>query len=82
MTFQIISIREPIEIGERSTKYHVEVKQNGSWVMPSDASGTKVQGTVIGNRQLWKMNMTAADGIRLVIDSARDVPAIAEFSVY
>src|SRR5450755_2246261 len=34
-------------------------------VIPS----TKVQATVIGNRQLWKMNMTTADGVRLVIES-------------
>jgi hypothetical protein len=37
---------------------------------------------VIGQRQLWQLNSTTADAIALIIDSARDVPAIAELSVY
>jgi alpha-L-fucosidase len=83
ITFKVISIREPIELGERVTRYHVEIKQNGAWnTAPTDASGTQIQGTVIGQRQLWQLNSTAADAIALVVDSAKDVPAIAEFGVY
>jgi alpha-L-fucosidase len=83
ITFQLISIREPIELGERSTGYHVEIKQNGNWVTgPTDAGGTQIKGTVIGQRQLWQLQPTTADAIALVIDSARGVPAIAEFGVY
>jgi hypothetical protein len=41
-----------------------------------------IAGAVIGQRQLWQLGSTTADAIALVIDSARDVPAIAEFSVY
>jgi alpha-L-fucosidase len=79
----LISIREPIEIGERVTEYHVEIKQNGAWnTAPSDSSGTRMEGTVIGQRQLWRMNSTTAEAVAVVIDSAKDVPAIAEFSVY
>jgi alpha-L-fucosidase len=83
ITLKVISIREPIELGERATAYHVEIKQNGTWnTAPSDASGARIQGKVIGQRQLWQLNSTTADTIALVIDSAKDVPAIAEFSVY
>ena len=83
ITFQVISIREPIELGERSTGYHVELKQNGTWnTAPTDASGAQIQGTVIGERQLWQLNSTTAEAMALVIDSARDVPAIADFSAY
>jgi alpha-L-fucosidase len=83
ITFSLISIREPIELGERVTGYHVELKQNGTWNRAVlDASGTQVQGTVIGQRQLWQLDATTADGVALVIDAARDVPAIAEFGVY
>jgi hypothetical protein len=79
----LISIREVIELGERVTKYHVEIQQNGTWnTAPTDTSGTKIQGTVIGNRQLWQLSGMAAQAVRLVIDSAKDSPAIAEFSVY
>jgi alpha-L-fucosidase len=83
ITFSLISIREPIELGERTTAYHVEIKQNGTWnKAPSDASGAQIQGTVIGQRQLWQLNPTTADAVALVIDSAADVPAIAELGLY
>jgi len=83
ITLNLISIREAIELGERVKKYHVEIEQNGTWnTAPTDQSGTKIQGTVIGNRQLWQMNGTTAQAVRLVVDSARDAPAIAEFGLY
>jgi alpha-L-fucosidase len=83
ITVNLISIREAIELGERVKKYHVEIQQNGTWnTAPTDQSGTKIQGTVIGNRQLWQLNGTTAQAVRLVVDSAKDSPAIAEFSVY
>jgi alpha-L-fucosidase len=80
VAFNVISISEPIEIGERVTGYHVEVKQNGVWNPALTTSGVKIAGTVIGQRQLWQLNPTAAEAVALVIDSAKDVPAIAEFS--
>ncbi len=83
MTIKVISIRETIELGERVTQYHVELKQNGVWnTAPTDASGTRIRGTIVGQRQLWQLNSTSADAIALVIDSARDVPAISELGVY
>jgi len=83
ITFKVISIREPIELGERTTGYHLELKQNGTWnTSPTDASGAAIEGTVIGQRQLWQLGSTTAEAIALVIDSARGAPAIAEFSVY
>ncbi|HEX7508951.1 MAG TPA: alpha-L-fucosidase, partial [Polyangia bacterium] len=83
VTVNLISIREAIELGERVKKYHIEIQQNGTWnTAPTDQSGTKIQGTVIGNRQLWQLSGTTAQAVRLVIDSAKDSPAIAEFSVY
>lgn len=83
LTANLISIREAIELGERVKKYHVEIKQNGSWnTTPTDKSGSKIQGTVIGNRQLWQLNGAKVEAIALVIDSAKDSPAIAELGVF
>jgi alpha-L-fucosidase len=83
LTFSVISLREPIELGERVTAYHVELEQNGTWnTAPTDTSGATVAGTVIGQRQLWRLPTTTAQAIALVIDDARDVPAIAELSLY
>jgi alpha-L-fucosidase len=82
ITFNTISIREPIEIGERVTGYHVELKQNGTWNnVVLTTTGSKIQGTVIGQRQLWQLDQTTAEAIALVIDSAKAAPAIAEFGV-
>lgn len=83
VTFKVISIREPIELGERVTAYHVEIRQNGTWDRaPVDASGVAIAGSVIGQRQLWQVNPTTADAIALVIDAAKGEPAIAELGVY
>ncbi|HEX7506878.1 MAG TPA: alpha-L-fucosidase, partial [Polyangia bacterium] len=81
ITFNVISLSEPIEIGERVTGYHVEMKQNGTWNPALTTTGAKIAGTVIGQRQLWQINPTTAEAIALVIDSAKDVPAIAELGV-
>jgi alpha-L-fucosidase len=83
ITVNFISIREAIELGERVSKYHIEFQQNGTWnPSPTDKSGSKIQGTVIGNRQLWQVGGASVQAIRLVIDSARESPAIAELGVY
>jgi hypothetical protein len=79
----MISIREPIELGERTTGYHVEIEQEGTWnEAPRDVSGARIQGTVIGQRQLWRLEPTTVTGLALVVDSTRGVPAIAEFAAY
>ena len=81
IAFNTISISEPIELGERVTAYHVEIRQGGVWGPALTTTGAKVAGTVIGQRQLWQLNSTTAEAVALVIDSARDVPAIAELAV-
>ena len=80
---KLVSIREAIELGEHVTQYHVEFKQNGAWnSAPTDASGTAMKGTVIGQRQLWQLPAGNIEAVALVIDAAKAPPAIAEFGVY
>jgi hypothetical protein len=51
LSSRVESIREPIETGERTTRYDIEMKQNGGWnAPPTDASETPIHGTVIGQR--------------------------------
>lgn len=83
ITFTVLSIREPIELGERVSSYHVEIKKNGTWnKSPTDTTGATIAGSLIGQRQLWHLPSTTAEAVALVIDAARDVPAIAELGVY
>jgi alpha-L-fucosidase len=74
-TFNLVSIQEPIALGERATQHQVEVESNGSWT-------TIATGTAIGQRKLHRVGAVTASSIALVITQARGVPAIAEFGVY
>jgi alpha-L-fucosidase len=74
-SFNVVSIQEPIAIGERTTEHHIEAKSNGSWTMIAS-------GTAIGQRKLHRVGTVTATGVALVITQARGVPAIAELGVY
>jgi alpha-L-fucosidase len=75
-TFNLVSIQEPIALGERATQHHLEAKLNGVWT-------TIASGTTIGERKLHhEFGAVTASGIALVITQARALPAIAELGVY
>ena len=74
-TFNLVSIQEPIALGERATQHHLEVKSNGVWT-------TIATGTAIGERKLHRVGEVTASSIALVITQARGVPAISELGVY
>jgi len=75
LTFNVVSLQEPIALGERTTEHHIEAKSNGSWT-------TIASGTVIGQRKLHRVGAVTASSIALVITGARGVPALAELGVY
>ena len=74
-SFDLISIQEPIALGERATQHHVEARSNGVWM-------TIATGTAIGERKLHRMSPVTADRVALVITEARGGPAISELGVY
>jgi alpha-L-fucosidase len=73
--FNVVSIQEPIALGERTTQHRIEAMSNGSWTIIAS-------GTAIGERKLHRVGTVTASRIALVITQARGVPAIAEFGVY
>ena len=73
--FNVLNVQEPIALGERVTKYHIDAEQDGRWQ-------TLAYGTVIGHRNLHPLPETAARRVRLVIDAHKAAPCIAEFSVH
>ncbi|HEY2728564.1 MAG TPA: alpha-L-fucosidase [Polyangia bacterium] len=77
VAFNLVSVQEPIALGERITEHHLEAKVNGVWTKL--AMGT---GTVVGERKLHRVGPVMATGIALVITQARGVPAVAELGVY
>jgi alpha-L-fucosidase len=74
-SFDLISIQEPIALGERATQHHVEARAGGVWT-------TIATGTAIGERKLYRMTPVTADRVALVITAARGAPAITELGVY
>lgn len=74
-TFNVVSIQEPIALGERTTQYHLEISANGTWT-------TIASGTFIGQRKLQRVGDVTASSIALVITQARAAPAIAELGVF
>lgn len=74
-SFDIISIQEPIALGERTTQHHLEARMNGEWT-------TVATGTSIGERRLYRLTPLTADAAALVITAARAAPAISELGLY
>lgn len=74
-SFDLISIQEPIALGERTTQHHVDARANDVWM-------TIATGTAIGQRKLHRMSPVTADRVALVITEARGAPAISELGVY
>jgi alpha-L-fucosidase len=75
VAFNLVSIQEPIALGERITQHHLEAKSNGVWT-------TIATGTFVGERKLHRVGPVMATAIALVITQARGVPAVAELGVY
>lgn len=75
VTFNLVSIQEPIALGERAMQHHLEAKSNGAWT-------TIASGTAIGERKIHRVGAVTASSIALVITQARGSPAIAELGVY
>ena len=74
--FNVVSIQEPIAIGERITKHSVEAMVNGAWTTIA------ANGTFVGHRKLHRVGPITASAIALVISGARGTPAVAEFGAY
>ncbi len=73
--FNVVNLQEPIELGERSKRYRVEIDRDGEWAAIA-------RGTVIGHRNLLRIPRVSARRVRLVIEEARGCPAISEFGLY
>ena len=73
--FNVVNVQEPIELGERSKKYSVQVERDGAWAVVG-------RGTVIGHRNLLRIPRVTARRVRLAVEEARGCPAISEFGLY
>lgn len=74
-TFDVISLQEPISMGQRVAEFAVEAKVDGEWKMIAN-------GTTIGYKRLFRIDEITSDAVRLTIKKSRGLPLICEFGLY
>lgn len=73
--FSVVSLREPIQLGQRIDAWTLDSWQDGQWQ-------EFATGTGIGARRLWRGQPITTDKVRLRLINASASPAISEFGVY
>ncbi len=73
--FNVISIAEPIALGQRVARFRVEVKAGDDWRPVLEAE-------TIGHKRLARIPETEARRVRLVVEDALACPLIGEFGLY
>lgn len=74
-TLKYISLQEYIRLGQRISKFNVEVSENGNWKKVAD-------GTTVGYKRIFKIAPVEADKVRITIEDAKACPLISNVSVY
>ncbi len=75
VTFDIISLREYLPLGQRIEAYALDQWRDGQWVQFA-------AGTSIGSHRLWQGEPVTTDKVRLRITQSPVCPALAEFGLY
>jgi alpha-L-fucosidase len=75
VTFNVVSLRECLPLGQRVDAWALDKWENGAW--KEFASGTS-----IGNRRLWHGDAVTTEKVRLRITQAAACPAIAEVALH
>lgn len=75
--FDVVSIEEAIQFGQRITSFKVEYR-NGD----SDGWKTFDEGTTVGAKRLSRKPPIKADQLRITVNTASAVPMISEVGVY
>ena len=73
--FNIISISEQIEFGQRVNSFQLEIFENDAWI-------TKLSGTTIGYKKLMKFPYIVTKKARLIFSENRDKPYISEIGFF
>jgi alpha-L-fucosidase len=75
VTFNVISLREYLALGQRVDQFAVDAWQQGAWA-------PLAQARAIGNRRLLRLPHTQTSGVRLRVLSACAPCAVEEVSLY
>jgi alpha-L-fucosidase len=75
VTFNVVSLREFLPLGQRVEGFALDLWRDGKWV-------EFAKGTSIGNRRLIRSERVTAQKLRLRITQAPVCPALSEFGLY
>lgn len=75
-TFDVVSIEEAIQFGQRIKAFKVEYSNDGSDWKVFD------EGTTIGAKRLSREGAVKADKLRITVTTSKDVPMISEVGIY
>ncbi len=75
VTFNVVSLREFLPLGQRVEAFRVDQWKEGQWM-------ELAQGTSIGNLRLLRTERVTTDKVRLRITEAPVCPALGEFGLY
>jgi len=75
-TFDVIRLREPIQLGQRIRKFNVEVRSGGKWTT------WQPNGSSIGAHVLLRGKPVTADAIRVNITHSDACPLLSEVSLW
>lgn len=75
VTFNTVSLQEPILYGQRISKFRISAYEKGKWVTVQDAS-------TIGYKRLLQFPAVTALALRVDVLESVNMPAIAEIGVY
>ncbi|KAL6195827.1 hypothetical protein ACLB2K_031445 [Fragaria x ananassa] len=76
VSFNILLVEEPIHMGQRVIKFHLEIlNENGEWNIVTN-------GTTVGYRRLLQFPIVKSRNLRFVIDKSRAEPLISYLGIY
>jgi len=75
-TFDVLRLREPIQLGQRVRKFNIEVRVKGRWQTWVD------NGSSIGAHTLFRKNLVSADMVRINIVESAACPLLSEVSLF
>lgn len=74
-TFDVMMLQEEITVGQRIEKFHIDYWNEGGWKKLTE-------GTTVGYKRLLRFKPVKTSRVRLVIESSRLNPTLANFGLY
>lgn len=75
VSFNVLQIQEPIHMGQRVIKFHLDILNEGKWKK-------LINGTTVGYQRLLQFPTIKTQQLRLVVDKSRADPLISYLGLF